>query len=109
MRRSGEYSEFTFYFFVKLAVFKLKALLLHRWIIDHSTASQAAGKPCLMEEFGVTDTQTTTYPVWWNTVITANLTGDLIWQAGANLSVGETPNDGYAVRKMRLIPLMSSY
>ena len=68
-----------------------------------------------MEEFGVTDTQESTYTVWYDNVITTGLTGDLIWfvtcpmtplaidveplprQAGDNLAYGPTPNDGYAV------------
>jgi mannan endo-1,4-beta-mannosidase len=50
-----------------------------------------------MEEFGVTDTQEATYTVWWNTVISSGLAGDLIWLAGSDLSNGDTPNDGYAV------------
>lgn len=50
-----------------------------------------------MEEYGVTDTQTTTYPVWWDAIVSSALTGDLIWQAGSNFSSGDTPNDGYAV------------
>jgi mannan endo-1,4-beta-mannosidase len=58
-----------------------------------------------MEEFGVTDTQESTYTVWWDTVISSGLTGDLIWQAGSNFSSGDTPNDGYAVSTSVLHPI----
>jgi mannan endo-1,4-beta-mannosidase len=69
-----------------------------QWILDHATMQKAANKPVIMEEFGVTDTQTTTYPTWWNTVVSSGLTGDLIWQAGSHFADGTSSNDdGYAV------------
>ena len=33
----------------------------------------------ILEEFGVTDSQASTYTAWYNTVITSGLAGDLIW------------------------------
>jgi mannan endo-1,4-beta-mannosidase len=51
----------------------------------------------LLEEFGVTTSQTDTYTLWLQTVLSSGLAGDLIWQAGSHFSTGDTPNDGYAV------------
>lgn len=83
-----------------------------------------------MEEFGVTNNQSSTYALWWNTVISSGLTGtispvydektsfsliafffvgDLIWQAGSELSTGPSPNDGYAVYPTGTVyPVMES-
>lgn len=82
-----------------------------------------------MEEFGVTDNQASTYALWWNTIISSGLTGmrascqssignflianfsvgDLIWQAGSELSTGPSPNDGYAVYPTGTVyPVMES-
>jgi len=67
------------------------------WITNHAAVQKSVGKPVILEEFGVTSSQTTVYTSWFNTVISSGLTGDLIWQAGSNLADGATPNDGYAV------------
>ena len=50
-----------------------------QWITDHETSGKAANKPVILEEFGVTDNQASTYTTWYNTIITSGLTGDLIW------------------------------
>ncbi|KAJ3986478.1 mannanase [Lentinula detonsa] len=69
-----------------------------QWIEDHATAMMASNKPVIMEEFGVTiANQNDTYSGWYSTVLSTGLTGDLIWQAGSDLTNGPTPNDGYAV------------
>ncbi|KAH7925543.1 glycoside hydrolase family 5 protein [Leucogyrophana mollusca] len=68
-----------------------------QWITDHATAQANANKPVIMEEFGVTSPQLSTYTAWYSTVESTGLTGALIWQAGSNLSTGATPNDGYAI------------
>ncbi|EGO25412.1 glycoside hydrolase family 5 protein [Serpula lacrymans var. lacrymans S7.9] len=67
------------------------------WIINHYTAQANANKPVIMEEFGVTSDQYNTYSAWYSTVQSSGLSGVLIWQAGSNLSSGQTPNDGYAI------------
>ncbi|KAF7348472.1 CEL4a mannanase [Mycena venus] len=54
-----------------------------QWITDHSTVMKSANKPVIMEEFGV--------------VISTGVTGDLIWQAGSQLTNGPTPDDGYMI------------
>lgn len=69
----------------------------NQWITDHAAMGRSAGKPVIMEEFGVTIAdQALTYAEWYDTVISTGLAGDLIWQAGSHLSGGDTPNDGYA-------------
>ncbi|KAA1477226.1 CEL4a mannanase [Dentipellis sp. KUC8613] len=67
------------------------------WITAHAAAQKTANKPVILEEFGVTTNQPTTYQLWYNTIISSGQTGDLIWQAGSQLSTGPSPNDGYAV------------
>ncbi|KAF9469516.1 CEL4a mannanase [Collybia nuda] len=68
-----------------------------QWITDHAASQNKAGKPVIIEEFGVTDNQPTVYTAWFNQIISSGLAGDLIWQAGSHLSTGDTWNDGYAV------------
>jgi mannan endo-1,4-beta-mannosidase len=68
-----------------------------QWIADHETSQANAGKPVIMEEFGVTSNQPAVYTAWWNEVVSSGLTGDLIWQSGSHLSGGDTPQDGYAI------------
>ncbi|TFY73980.1 hypothetical protein EWM64_g10032, partial [Hericium alpestre] len=67
------------------------------WITSHAAAQKTANKPVLLEEFGVTNNQASTYQLWYNTIISSGLTGDLIWQAGSQLSTGPSPDDGFAV------------
>ncbi|KAG7449553.1 mannanase [Guyanagaster necrorhizus] len=68
-----------------------------QWIADHATSMTAAGKPVIIEEFGVTSNQDTVYTAWYQEVVSSGLTGALIWQAGSYLSSGSTPDDGYAI------------
>ncbi|KAF5354742.1 hypothetical protein D9756_005256 [Leucocoprinus leucothites] len=68
-----------------------------QWIADHATSMKNAGKPVILEEFGVTSNQASTYTTWFNQIVSSGLTGDLIWQSGSHLSSGNTPDDGYAV------------
>ncbi|KAK0461131.1 mannanase [Desarmillaria tabescens] len=68
-----------------------------QWIADHATSMTAAGKPVILEEFGVTTNQATVYGAWYQEVVSSGLTGALIWQAGSYLSSGATPDDGYAI------------
>ncbi|TFK44673.1 mannanase [Crucibulum laeve] len=68
-----------------------------QWIADHATSQTKAGKPVIIEEFGVTTNQATIYTAWFNEMVSSGLAGDLIWQAGSHLSSGNTPDDGYAV------------
>ncbi|KAJ7110631.1 glycoside hydrolase superfamily [Mycena epipterygia] len=69
-----------------------------QWITDHATVMTSSNKPVIVEEFGITDaTRNATYAAWYQTVLSTGLTGDMIWQAGSQLSNGPTPNDGYAI------------
>ncbi|KAI0930586.1 hypothetical protein AcW1_009236 [Taiwanofungus camphoratus] len=68
-----------------------------QWIQNHASSQYNASKPVLLEEFGVTDNKTETYPSWYSAVINSGLAGDLIWQAGSYLPSGPTPNDGFTV------------
>ncbi|KAJ6557504.1 mannanase [Mycena capillaripes] len=71
-----------------------------QWITDHATVMKSANKPVIIEEFGITGDATSrnaTYATWYQTMISTGLTGDLIWQAGSQLTNSPTPNDGYAI------------
>ncbi|KAJ7440858.1 CEL4a mannanase [Mycena latifolia] len=70
-----------------------------QWITDHATAMKSTNKPVIMEEFGIdnSSTRASTYSTWYQTVISTGLTGDLIWQAGSQLTNGPTANDGFAI------------
>ncbi|KIJ27867.1 glycoside hydrolase family 5 protein [Sphaerobolus stellatus SS14] len=79
------------------------------WITAHAAAQKTANKPVILEEFGVTVNQASTYQLWYNTIISSGLTGNLIWQAGSQLSTGPSPNDGYAVYPTGTVyPVMES-
>ncbi|KAG6919061.1 hypothetical protein DXG01_009314 [Tephrocybe rancida] len=81
-----------------------------QWIADHATSQTKAGKPVIIEEFGVTSNQATVYTAWWNQVVSSGLAGDLIWQSGSHLSSGNTPDDGYAVYPDGAVyPIMKSH
>jgi len=67
------------------------------WITDHATSMKAANKPVIVEEFGVLSNMVDVYTAWYDTILSTGLTGDLIWQAGSDLTNGETANDGYAI------------
>ncbi|KIO30746.1 glycoside hydrolase family 5 protein [Tulasnella calospora MUT 4182] len=68
-----------------------------QWITNHYTVQKQLNKPVILEEFGVTSSQYSTYQTWLSTVVSSGLAGDLIWQAGSTLSGGQTPQDGYAI------------
>ncbi|CAE6451523.1 unnamed protein product [Rhizoctonia solani] len=70
-----------------------------RWIKDHAAWQKAIGKPVILEEFGVTSpyNPSSTYTLWWKTMISSGLAGNLIWQAGSTLSFGRSHNDGFSV------------
>jgi len=68
-----------------------------QWINDHATAQKNAGKPVVLEEYGVTTNQPTVYATWGSNIVSSGLTGDLFWQAGSHLAQGDTANDGYAI------------
>jgi len=85
------------------------------WIDAHANAAKKAGKPLILEEFGVTglDNKTTIYPSWVGRALDTKHGGIMPWQFGAlglkedggnrlikyadALIDGASPNDGYAI------------
>lgn len=49
------------------------------WITDHAKSQDRAGKPVILEEFGVTNNQPAVYTQWLNNIVSSGLAGDLIW------------------------------
>ncbi|KAJ7328428.1 glycoside hydrolase [Mycena albidolilacea] len=71
----------------------------NQWITDHATTMKSTNKPVIMKEFGISNSSSraSTYSTWYQTIISTGLTGDLIWQAGSQLTNGPTSNDGFAI------------
>ena len=69
------------------------------WITTHGAGCVAAGKPCLLEEYGGDNNCTIEVP-WQETALnTTGIAADLFWQYGDTLpSTGaETSDDGNTV------------
>ncbi|BCS23179.1 glycoside hydrolase 5 family protein [Aspergillus puulaauensis] len=65
------------------------------WVTSHGAACEAAGKPCLFEEYGVTSNHCAVEKPWQTTALnTTGVSGDLYWQYGDTLSTGQSPDDG---------------
>lgn len=72
----------------------------NQWITSHGAACAAAGKPCLLEEYGITDaTQKCAVEGKWQTtaLATKGIAGDLFWDIGDTLSTGKTSDDGNTI------------
>ncbi|KAI1103589.1 carbohydrate-binding module family 1 [Jackrogersella minutella] len=68
------------------------------WIEAHGKACEAAGKPCLFEEYGSTSDHCGIEGKWQSTSLsTTGLAADLFWQLGMTLSTGQTHNDGFTI------------
>ena len=72
----------------------------NEWIEQHNAIGKAAGKPVVLEEYGVSDASIRLgiEEDWQNTVI--NMTSvayDSFWQFGTNLPSGTNPFDSYAI------------
>jgi len=65
------------------------------WITYHDAIGKAVGKPVILEEYGSL-TITNEIP-WQQAVLSSGIAGDMYWQYGDDLSIGETSNDGYAI------------
>lgn len=50
-----------------------------QWITNHYNVQKQLSKPVILEEFGVTSSQYSTYQTWLSTVVSSGLAGDLIW------------------------------
>jgi len=71
----------------------------NEWIEQHNAIGKAAGKPVVLEEYGVPDVSIRlgVEQDWQNTIL--NLTSvayDSFWQFGTNLPSGTNPFDSYA-------------
>ncbi|OJJ00890.1 hypothetical protein ASPVEDRAFT_51938 [Aspergillus versicolor CBS 583.65] len=65
------------------------------WVTSHGAACEAAGKPCLFEEYGVTSDHCAIEKPWQTTALnTTGVSGDLYWQYGDTLNTGQSPDDG---------------
>ncbi|KAF2218615.1 glycoside hydrolase superfamily [Elsinoe ampelina] len=67
------------------------------WVTSHGKACAAAGKPCVLEEFGYHNDAATEYS-WQTTALNdVNTGGDMFWQLGDTLSWGQTHQDGNTI------------
>ncbi|PGH17847.1 hypothetical protein AJ80_04670 [Polytolypa hystricis UAMH7299] len=73
----------------------------NQWISEHAAACRAAGKDCILEEYGVDqdgDTRTQEMTKWHNTLASQDgMPGDMFWQFGLQLSNGQTHDDGFTI------------
>ncbi|KAK3358268.1 glycoside hydrolase superfamily [Lasiosphaeria ovina] len=68
------------------------------WVKDHAAACKKAGKPCVLEEYGVTSDQCNVEKTWQQASRAADgMAGDMFWQWGDKLSSGQSPNDGNTI------------
>ncbi|KAI1331345.1 glycoside hydrolase superfamily [Xylariaceae sp. FL0255] len=68
------------------------------WIQAHGAACAAAGKPCLLEEYGAPSNHCSIEAPWQETALsTAGIAGDMFWQYGTTLSFGQTSDDGNTI------------
>lgn len=68
------------------------------WITNHGSVCASVGKPCILEEYGVTSSKASVEGAWQTTALkTSGIAGDMFWQYGDSLSTGQTPDDGYTI------------
>jgi mannan endo-1,4-beta-mannosidase len=68
------------------------------WIANHGAICVKVGKPCILEEYGVTADKTSVEGPWQATALsTAGIAGDMYWQYGDTLSSGKTSDDGNTI------------
>ncbi|KAK2746415.1 hypothetical protein FQN55_005633 [Onygenales sp. PD_40] len=72
-----------------------------QWIADHSEACVAAGKVCILEEYGVPEDgepRNTWMNAWHETLNNSpGIPADMYWQFGLELSNGPTHDDTYTI------------
>jgi mannan endo-1,4-beta-mannosidase len=69
----------------------------NEWIENHAKVCEALGKPCVLEEFGFSNTCSVEL-AWETTALkTKGNGGDMFWQYGDTLSNGQTHQDGNTV------------
>ena len=68
------------------------------WIANHGSVCASIGKPCILEEYGVTSSKASVEGAWQTTALGTNGTaGDMFLQYGDTLSTGQTTDDGYTI------------
>ncbi|KAH8426919.1 glycoside hydrolase 5 family protein [Aspergillus melleus] len=68
------------------------------WVSSHEAVCRAAGKPCILEEYGSNYSRCSTEKPWQQTALDEEgVAADLFWQWGDKLSAGRSPNDGYTI------------
>ncbi|KAJ7786420.1 glycoside hydrolase [Mycena metata] len=76
------------------------------WIDAHANAAKKAGKPLILEEFGITGdaNRTKIYPTWVNRALDTKHGGIMPWQFGMlGLKEDASPNDGLAIYKNQTV------
>jgi len=69
----------------------------NEWIENHAKVCKALGKPCVLEEFGFSNTCSVEL-AWETTALkTEGTGGDMFWQYGDTLSSGKSSQDGNTV------------
>jgi len=69
----------------------------NEWVENHAKVCEALGKPCVLEEFGFSNTCSVEL-AWETTALaTPGTGGDMFWQYGDTLSTGQTHQDGNTV------------
>ncbi|KAJ5208017.1 hypothetical protein N7449_002396 [Penicillium cf. viridicatum] len=70
----------------------------NQWIESHAKVCDAAGKPCLFEEYGIKNDHCSDSLKWQKTALTTHANAaDLFWQYGQKLSTGPSPDDQYTI------------
>lgn len=68
------------------------------WVTNHGAACVAAGKPCILEEYGATSNKVAAEGPWQTTALATNgIAGDMFWQWGDTLSTGQSADDGNTI------------
>jgi mannan endo-1,4-beta-mannosidase len=68
------------------------------WIKAHGDACTAAGKPCLLEEYGYPSDHCSVEAPWQTAALdTKGIAADMFWQWGDTLSTGQTSDDGNTI------------
>jgi len=68
------------------------------WITNHGAVCAKVGKPCILEEYGVTSNKPAAEGPWQTTALsTTGIAGDMFWQFGDTLSSGKTADDGNTI------------
>jgi mannan endo-1,4-beta-mannosidase len=87
----------------------------HEWVNDHATVGARAGKPVLMEEYGLKlgnlivpdgDARKTWFERWLQTVNDTGTTGALVWMLGGSEADTSGYKDDYVVYSPTEVPVL---